>query len=1134
MLRYYRFILLLLLISLPQIMVAQWEKFQLFDETVIYKSIHVAKDTFYVSGGTGLYVTFDAGNTWIKHSLDEFVMLSDINFFNSKVGVAVGSIGGNSATAMKTFDGGKTWTISYVSNVGSVIREINDVEFIDNLNGYAVGANKVVIKTTDGGNTWTNLNPIVENNSTGIKMRTVNQGFIVSKKFILGFDGLSTTETKLVAGTGNTVVDIKIIDEKNLIVALNDKISKSSDGGNTWTHFTFPFSQINSMFVLNPQNIYVGTNNGVYISIDGGGSWEIFKETAGKIISTIAINPDGKGIALGIYGDAFKIDNFGGASAPIISFELSQKNYCNVSSLNFAATNTRDNYSYNWLLGDRLVSTKALDSVRFTTNSSSTLSLVCSNGVASDTLTKSFNVDILDVKANAGTDIYACSNEPIQLAATGGADGFDFTWTPNTGLTNPKIKNPIATNIDTVNYVVSVANGECVSKDTVVIFRNASVSRFDFKKMNIDQDGMIGGIQMVDENIGYAVGGQGLYKTTDGGFSWSKTFYSVHFSGGGYGDVEFISHDVGYFASVYLYKTTDGGKTATELNINYVADIEFLNSNVGYVATNNGFFEQGEILRTVDGGDTWTIVYNSQLQSGYPNRVEKIKCFPSGRCVAIGYDHYSHITFLQSDDGIIWKNAAFPESISSNNIVNKYDISFIDDNVGYATGGSHILKTTDGGKSWKLDSQLTVLDNTRLVVLPPSQVTFIDSQNGFAVVWSWGNLYRTVNGGVCWENLGQIGNNSLIDKLYISKNKKIFLGVSNSSFTSKSIYQADYLLPKKIDQTIEFSIQSPKTIRDGSFKLGAVASSTLPITYEISDESIASISGDILTIRNIGTIQITAKQTGNDSYNPAMPVSRNLTIIKVPQVISFTIPSQKFVTDPPFNLVGSSTSGLPIVFSSSDESVISISEDKATIKNAGTAQIIAKQVGDDIFDVAPPVVQNLEVEKFQQNIIFDLSPKQYGDPDFALDAKSDSGIPITYSIENNSVVDLFNGNMIQIKSAGSTNITATAQSSSIYYEASVTKNLEISPITGIEESPLNRSTIYPNPADRNIVINLDEVTSSTTTTIVVYDMMGRDLSKFTTTATEQIIIDVSNFYSGIYFVRIIHENEMNILKFIKR
>ncbi|MBK6263860.1 hypothetical protein JKA74_02330 [Marivirga sp. S37H4] len=1010
---HYRLILLSLILLLPQIVVAQWEEFQLFDETVIYQSVHVSVDTFYVSGGSGLYGTFDAGNTWTKHNLDGTVTLNDINFFNSKEGIGVGGIGGNSAITMKTSNGGETWTTTYINNNGTVLREINDVEFVDKLNGYAVGRNNIMIKTTDGGDTWTNLYPLYDQNLRGLAMVDVNEGYTFSSKHLSGFDGQSYTGLKLYAFDGE-FVDLKVTDDKTLMAASTTKISKSSDGGDNWTHIEFPYSQINTMFVLDQQKIYVGTDNGVYISTDGGVSWEIFKETQGTTINTLVINPDGKGLALSKYGDAFKTNNFGGAAVPIVSFNFEQKQYCNASSLIFTATNTRDNYSYQWLIEDQPVSTNAQDSVSFTNNTSSTISLVCSNGLASDTLTKSFGIRIIEVQADAGPDVYACSNEPIQLTATAGASARDFSWTPSTGLSNPNILTPVASNLTTMEYVFTASYESCVSRDTVVIYRNPPVPGLDFKKMNIDSSGWIVGIQMVDENIGYALGQQDLYKTTDGGTNWSKTFHMATFSTGPYGDVEFLSNDVGYFGSVYLYKTTDGGKTAEKLAGGRVHDIEFLSTDVGYIASFSPTGEFGSILRTVD-GKTWREVYSQRGQ------ISKIKCFPSGRCVATGYSNYN-VIFLYSDDGISWQNAVYTDDITSSQLIN--DFSFIDDTTGYATGGAYIWKTLDGGRSWNLDSQLNIESGLdyRVASLAPSQITFIDNQNGFAASRGSGSLFRTVDGGGCWEKLGQIGDASKINTLYISKNKKIIVGTNVTSFTGQSIYQGDFLPSLKTDQTIEFSNLTPKTLLDAPFKLGAVASSTLPVTYEISNNSIASISGDVLTLKNPGVVQITARQVGNDSFNPALPVSRSLTITKAPQDISFTLASPKFVNDPDFDFDGSSSSGLPLTYFTSDESVISISGNTATIKKAGTVQITAKQEGDDIYDEATPVSHSLTITKAPQDISFSLSSEKLAtDPPFDLVGSSSSGLPLTYFTSDESVISI-SGNSATIKKAGTVHL----------------------------------------------------------------------------------------------------------------
>jgi len=58
--------------------------------------------------------------------------------------------------------------------------------------------------------------------------------------------------------------------------------------------------------------------------------------------------------------------------------------------------------------------------------------------------------------------------------------------------------------------------------------------------------------------------------------------------------------------------------------------------------------------------------------------------------------------------------------------------------------------------------------------------------------------------------------------------------------------------------------------------LTATASSGLPVTYTVSDPTIATVSGNILTLLSPGTAVITATQAGNVNYLAAAPVSDTL------------------------------------------------------------------------------------------------------------------------------------------------------------------------------------------------------------------------------------------------------------------
>jgi len=71
---------------------------------------------------------------------------------------------------------------------------------------------------------------------------------------------------------------------------------------------------------------------------------------------------------------------------------------------------------------------------------------------------------------------------------------------------------------------------------------------------------------------------------------------------------------------------------------------------------------------------------------------------------------------------------------------------------------------------------------------------------------------------------------------------------------------ARFLLSVKADQAITFSALPAKTFGDAAFTLSAFSTSGLPISYTSSDATIASISGNTVTILKAGTVSITANQ----------------------------------------------------------------------------------------------------------------------------------------------------------------------------------------------------------------------------------------------------------------------------------
>lgn len=110
----------------------------------------------WVAAGSRYIKTTDGGNTWERITISS--NFEDIHFVNNSVGYTL-DVGGSSRAVSKSTDGGVTWT--YKGEIQNLY-DINDIHFIDENTGYAVGWAFVAIaangikKTTDGGATWVN------------------------------------------------------------------------------------------------------------------------------------------------------------------------------------------------------------------------------------------------------------------------------------------------------------------------------------------------------------------------------------------------------------------------------------------------------------------------------------------------------------------------------------------------------------------------------------------------------------------------------------------------------------------------------------------------------------------------------------------------------------------------------------------------------------------------------------------------------------------------------------------------------------------------------------------------------------------------------------------------------------------
>ena len=112
----------------------------------------------------------------------------------------------------------------------------------------------------------------------------------------------------------------------------------------------------------------------------------------------------------------------------------------------------------------------------------------------------------------------------------------------------------------------------------------------------------------------------------------------------------------------------------------------------------------------------------------------------------------------------------------------------------------------------------------------------------------------------------------------------------STNITEVEIYGTAYSAPDtRTAQSIYFGTLSSVLQNDPPFALSASTTSGLPVTYQCSDSSVATIDGSTVTITGPGSAWITASQPGDISYKPAASVQQILTVIQVsPEITSST------------------------------------------------------------------------------------------------------------------------------------------------------------------------------------------------------------------------------------------------------
>ncbi len=356
-------------------------------------------------------------------------------------------------------------------------------------------------------------------------------------------------------------------------------------------------------------------------------------------------------------------------------------------------------------------------------------------------------------------------------------------------------------------------------------------------------------------------------------------------------------------------------------------------------------------------------------------------------------------------------------------------------------------------------------------------------------------------------------------------------GADFNAFASTAIGTTSGWDLQKIDQEISFDLDEDKTFENVGevIDLEASVDSDLEVSFESSNEDVAMMSGsNELVIVGVGTAEITARQIGDEFYNEANPVIRLMIVSKVNQAITFGPIEDQWIGEERINLNATSDAGLDVSYHVLGPGVL----DGVNVVFTGTGevQITAIQAGNENYNAAEDVIVSFQVFKRSQTITFNEIDDTSEDDGFVnLDATSDSGLPVTYSVVGpGEVVD----GAMEFTGSGMVQITAMQEGNDAYLAAEVVRrSFEI--ISSTSEKPLHftrpegLATVYPNPFTNHL--NIDP--AAQVPRITVSDLSGKVYFKG---IPNNHRLDASGWESGIYVISIKSNNgEASVSRIIK-